>query len=307
MALTVTYRGPTSASIAVEGGKRTWDELYVVESSVHLPATQEYATAVITASGLPRLKSSHASAFPGGDARAYLMSKSLSRPNWKVPQWLVACKYETLSREQKKKLEHPFDRPSEISGTSERFQLAIDKDYQSTLVVNTVGDPFDPPLEVDWSARVLTITKNLQTEPIALANTYTNATNSDAFKGAAPKTVKCFTVDYHREIEEFGDEGSEIEVEFWPTTCTFHHNPANWHSKPLNAGWQVIDLNAPPAAANRRRKVKDSRGLESSVPVAINQNGTAEIDPLTLPGAAIFLDFQINDEIPFQVFTDLGF
>ena len=301
MALTVTTYGPEVAGWNGDG-QRTYTQRYQIISSISLPNTQENPVQLLTASGLPVLRTAHTN-----DSRAYLWDKNLDRPDWDTPKWIVTCTWRTLTREEKKKLVHPLNRPVEISSDGQTFKEATDRDVFGVRMLNKLGHPFDPPHERDAVRRILTFVRNESSEPFALASQYTNAVNSDTFKGALPSTVKCARISYHREIEEWGAEGSETEVEFWPTTYEFHENntpaapgvPAasrGWRANLLHTGYYQID------AAGNIVPCKDQFGNALSTPSLLDANGLQIPIPPAV-GAEVYLPFQDYFELPFSVFN----
>ena len=71
--------------------------------------------------------------------------------------WTVTAEYSsefTLA-------ENPTNDPATITWGSEQFQRVVVVDKEGDAVVNSAGDPFDPPIMADDSRRVVTVTKNL--------------------------------------------------------------------------------------------------------------------------------------------------
>lgn len=304
MTLAVTRRdGETATSDG--DGSRVYTRNYQVLSTINLPNTQETEYAVLTASGLPLMRSVHPV-----DIRAYVWNKSVSRPNWKAPKWDVVVTWKTLTREEKKKLVHPTQRPVEISSDGQTFREAIDRDIGGGRIANLLGHPFDPPVERDQCRRVLTFKRNEASEPFALASQYTNAVNSDNFKGAGPRTVKCARISYQRVIEEWGTEGSEEEVEYWPTTYEFHENntpqPAGVVGNPGNQnGWRLNLLHTgyyQKLANGNIVPCKDQFGNAMSTPSLLDANSLQIAIPPAV-GAEVYIPFTIYKELPFAAFN----
>ena len=303
MALTATTYGPEEGDISFDG--RSYTQRYQVISSISLPSTQETIVQIRTASGIPLLYSAHPA-----DPNAYLSQKTVSRPNWKAPQWIVTCIWKTLSREEKKRLVHPLNRPVEISSDGQTFREAIDRDITGGRISNLLGHAFNPPVERDQCRRVLVFKRNEASEPFALASQYTNAVNSDNFKGAAPRTVKCARIAYQRTIEEWGTEGSETEIEYWPTTYEFHENrtpqPPGVVGNPGNQnGWRLNLLHT-----GAWQNDPANGGIIPCMDAAKNPLGFVLLDAnskmIPIPpaaGAEVYIPFQIYPELPFAAFN----
>src|SRR5262249_15878222 len=63
-------------------------------------------------------------------------------------------------------------------------------DNPSRAIVNSAGEPFDPPVEIDDSRLVLTLVRNEPAFAPLTSLLYKDAINSDTFLGAAPGLAK---------------------------------------------------------------------------------------------------------------------
>jgi hypothetical protein len=230
------------------------------------------------------------------DSRAYCVHKSARQgtPEKERLKWTVTCKYATLTKEQKRRIDfpNPLDRPYEISSNFQTFTVICEKDIHGDVITNTVGQQFDPPVEKDDSRKVLTITKNYATHSGALGLAYQNAINSDTFLGAAPKTLRLRNISEHNEFEEYEVNGTPIEVEFWRRTYEFEYKADEWTAKPLNQGRYQLE-------SGELAVIEDADGNPVQDPVPLTTAGVA-IAKASLPGAAVFLDFDVYNELPFS-------
>lgn len=230
------------------------------------------------------------------DFRAYCVSKSAeqvsSDDGSELKTWIVTCEFKTLSRDDQKKLVTPLNRPYEISYGYEHFSEVVEKDINGGAILNTAGEYFDPPIERDASRPVLTITRNESSFPVSLAFAYADAINSDWFQGASPGTVKVFNIGGQRVIEEFNDS----EIMFWKMTYEFHYNPNGWKKKILSQGRsQIVDGDLTPITY-------PSTSNQVTDPVCLDFDGAA-IDPASLPDAAVFVEFDVYNSLPFAAFN----
>jgi hypothetical protein len=70
----------------------------------------------------------------------------------------------------------------------------MEHDARGIPLVNTVGRPFDPPIETDDHYQVITKEVNSTSFDTAHFNNYINAINSDNFLGFLPHQVKCANI-----------------------------------------------------------------------------------------------------------------
>lgn len=98
--------------------------------------------------------------------------------------WEAECKYsnerQSQEEEQRQNQPTPHLRPAEHSWEGVAREVALTRDRTGARIVNTVGDPFDPPLMATVFDIVLTISKNMTAVPIWLFD-YQGSVNSGPF------------------------------------------------------------------------------------------------------------------------------
>ena len=135
----------------------------------------------------------------------------------------------------------PLSRPAEISWSQGSYSEVITKatrvsaeggEAKEMPVTNSAGEPFDPPLEVEKSFLILTITRNQANFNPNTASSYTNATNSDKFFGFEAGKVKCKGIS--------GVSVFEKNRHFWKATYVFEIRES-WDYELLDAGyWEIV-------------------------------------------------------------------
>ena len=148
----------------------------------------------------------------------------------------------------------PLSRPAEISWSQGSYSEVITKatrvsdagaETADQPVANSAGEPFDPPLEVEKSFLILTITRNQANFNQNAANSYTNATNSDTFFGFEAGKVKCKGIS--------GISVFEKNRHFWRATYVFEIRES-WDYELLDAGyWEIVGGNRLPIPFNNGR------------------------------------------------------
>lgn len=133
---------------------------------------------------------------------------------------------------------NPTARPPQINYSSVKRQRPLEKDTDGNPVVNSAGDPFDPPLTYEEVLTGMTITANWLFFDPNLISAFTNAVNSTGWWGAAAKTWRC------------ADLGASLEYEqglfFYKVTGKFEYKSDKWNPvKVLNIGHRALDPTNP--------------------------------------------------------------
>lgn len=127
------------------------------------------ANVVVAHASCPRL----GSVYPY-DIGAWCISRRASSPNKRL--WLVTVNYSSAKEME----EDPNSDPPQFQWSTQQFQRPYVKDRDGKAIVNSAGDPYDPPIEGDDSRWTCTMTRNVNAVPTWLL-TYIDAVNSDAF------------------------------------------------------------------------------------------------------------------------------
>ena len=90
--------------------------------------------------------------------------------------------------------QNPLDMPIEVSWSLRDHETVLDTDQNGNAVLNTAGDPLDPPAVIDDPRLVMTVVRNEQLFNIAWVLKYRNAVNSDSFAGFDPLTCKVLNI-----------------------------------------------------------------------------------------------------------------
>lgn len=214
-----------------------------------------------------------------------------------------------------------FEAPPEVKWADAKFQTAVLQDTQTNkTILNTAGDPYDPPLMREETRHVLTVTRNEKTYDIEWISGYKDHVNSDvflkydpasdpqappdavAFDGFEKNTVKCASITGDRKYHS--DWGWYYEV-----TYTFEFRPIVWgytaddvyQLSPVQQSWGFTEM---VLNAGLRQKGSDGKptpviiaGAPVSTPVCLKEDGTYDsaADPY----------YQKWDILPRAKFADL--
>ncbi len=149
------------------------------------------------APGIPRVGDPHPE-----DMRLTVVNIETGDPDDSGYVWNdVKAKYEALTNGGTEDAPiSPLDLPAEISGGGRKVSEMIDRDVNQTVIANTVGEPFDPPITETFTDQEITIVKNFATyDPVEMQKYYNN-TNADNFLGFPPGTVLIDDIRFKRVV-----------------------------------------------------------------------------------------------------------
>jgi hypothetical protein len=198
------------------------------------------------------------------DMNAWCVSLKVENSNpWKG--WTVTADY-TSEREI---TEDPTVEPAAITWSSEQFQRPVIYDNSGNAVVNSAGDPFDPPIMMDDSRPVVTISKNLAVVP-AWILAYQDAVNSDVFYvdgitvGIGLAKVQSVTV---------GEVQRRNGIMFRTVNLVIHLQRAGWLVEAQDVGFREL------GTGGRQNIVNDVDDERPSAPVPLDGAGTHVVEP----------------------------
>jgi hypothetical protein len=261
-------------------GQRSYTRKFKLKSS----ANSEGPYAVGSNASLPRIGSLHPE-----DSFAWCVSLQVDQFSGRFG-WIVTANYSS----ERELSEVPTNDPAIITWSSEQFQRPAVFDKDGNAIVNSAGDPFDPPNMMDDSRRVVTVTKNLTTVP-AWILTYQDAVNSDVFTvdgvsiGAGLAKIQSVSV---------GEVQSRNATSFRTVSFTIHLQKDGWLLEPLDAGFREIDY----ASGSLVNILNPGDSEQPSAPVPLDGSGAALDNPSTTNN--VFLSFTVYET---KVFSALPF
>ena len=191
-------------------GTRTYTRVFRVVTDSNLDGPRE----VRQATGIPRVNDPYIVSTEQ-DLGATVTSVKPSQQSEHPRVWLVSVEYstDTGTSSQQEAEEDPLDRPAVIEWTFARFQIPAEFDTDGGAILNSAKERFDPPPMIDDSRPVLRITKNQSSFDPALAVSFQDAVNSDAFFGGNPGQVKVMAIS-SRNAFDAGTQFFEVQYEF---------------------------------------------------------------------------------------------
>jgi hypothetical protein len=192
---------------------------------------------------------------------------------------------------------NPLLRRAEFAWSTTFYQQAVDQDLDGDAIVNSAGDPYDPPVEIQRSRFVCTISKNVIGIP-SWALQYENAVNNDNFSIDGLQVPQ-----YVARLSGIGLSSLKrekiatgIEFEYRVFTCKIELNAQKWH--PL----RVLDIGYRKKDGQERKPFteKTVAGVDRVVttPVLMNGQGDKLVPPLRTN--AVYNDFKVYPLLPFN-------
>lgn len=208
--------------------------------------------------------------------------------------WQIEAQYSSAPTEQEQQEENPLNRPVKRRWRTNKYRQAIDRDINGHALVNSAGDYYDPPLEVDRSHWTCTITANVPDVPSYILD-YEDAVNNSAITiggiVAAQYTAKIDEID----ISELKIEG---DYEYYEFTYTLEFRREKWVPlKVLDQGMRA----APSFGSSDRVQIMDNKTPPRPVssPVLLNGSAGVLVDPS--PETAVYNDHTVYYARPFGI------
>lgn len=254
--MTITYLGELQGPATNTKGARAYTRRFRLQTS----AKTEWAYHVGSHASLPVIGEVHPH-----DSGAWCTTLNVDPTEpWKG--WTVTAEYST----ERELSETPTDDPAEINWGSEQFQRPAVTNYAGQAILNSAGDPFDPPIMIDDSRPYVTISKNLASVPVWIM-TYQDAVNSAEFEvdgiTVAAGLAKMQNISVSR-------PQTRNSTGYRTVTFTIHLQKQGWLSKQLDAGFRQIGY------AGQLENIRNDGDDElPAAPVPLNGSGVAIANP----------------------------
>jgi hypothetical protein len=273
-----------------EKGERTYTRVFRVQTD----SAYDGPLFVRLASGVPRIGDVYATSTEL-DTGATVRTVDPQQDDDNPRLWIITVAYDSAV-DQEQRDENPLARPAEIAWDFQQYTRAVWKDADGKAILNSAGDYFDPPIEVDDSRPVLTITRNEAAFNPALAIDYQDAVNTDPFFGFAARQVKVAKISSQRAFEN--------NVSYWRTSYEFHMRRDGWKVAVLDQGRRQKGQGGDAQGQtdpNKVYQILDGSGQPISDPVPLDGAGRRLASPG--PTTAKFREFEIYKERPFAAFN----
>lgn len=211
-------------------------------------------------------------------------------------KWDIEANYSSEPLKQPEdQIPDPTQRPAKIKWKSQAYRKAVTQDRDGYAIVNSAGDYFDPPPEIDSSHWIATIEKNVAIVPSVILS-YTDAINSNGFTisgiSVSPEVAKIVDLD-------ISDQQQEGDYLYHVFTYGLEFRPEGWKLKPLDQGFRyksgsdrknILDNSTPPRPITSP-KLLDGSGAVLSNPTTTN---------------AVFLEYDVYNDKDFSILPGIS-
>ncbi len=149
---------------------------------------------------------------------------------------------------------------SKSHGGENRFETGVTVDIYGNPVLNSAGDAFDPPIQIDDSRPTLKIVRNERTYNAQYAMLWKDTINADMFFYFPPHSVKLSTP-----LAEL--EYNPVCGFYYVVTYQFEINPKGWEKPVLDQGMRQL-------VAGVKVKMTDDSGADLSSPLPLDGAGS---------------------------------
>lgn len=190
--------------------------------------------------------------------------------------------------------ESPLAMPPRIRVAGTRVSKLADVDRDGEPILNSVGDPYDPPLEKDSTSLTLYVMRNEEVGSISVAMMNvlrrSDKVNAAAFLGFDKGTLKTSTLTLpDREYDPVARKY------YYPMEYGFEFKPEGWTTKVLNAGYFYKDQ-----SGNRKQALVD--GSPASVPILLSSTSEQLMPPVDKT-TIVINDHELYEELDYTEFA----
>lgn len=201
--------------------------------------------------------------------------------------WTITAEYSS----EREMNEDPTQDAMQIRVYTEQFQKPAVFNKDNELIVNSAGDPYDPPPMMDDSRRVISLVRNVATCPAWVLD-YQDAVNSDSFtvRGVtyAVGTGKVQSI-------SLSDDQKRNGIDFYTLEVLIHLQKNGWILKTLDAGFREVSG----SGGELINILNSGDGERVSAPVPLDGSGAALANPS--PTNNVLRSDVVYDTQPFSV------
>lgn len=177
--------------------------------------------------------------------------------------------------------ENPLSRPAIWSFSFEKAEKAVRYDLDDEPIDNSATVPIDPPLMLEHSIPIISISVNKATFSYATVSVLQDCVNSDTWNGFAPNTVKI--------------RGIEVNVVWENNVLYFAYK---WTLAVKYDAWRpvkILDMGYHEYNAGEPKLIRDAYGNPLPQPSLLDGNG----EKLPDGDDPVYLDFNMNRQVAF--------
>lgn len=262
-------------------GPRGYKSLYRVISDDPFESVQA-VRAVVPQRGTP---------YPS-DPQAYAKKRSGSRASDTRLVWEVTVDYEFNKDEP---TSTPLEDPVKYRWSSGIYTKAVIKDIDGEAIINSAGDYFDPPPEIEDVRWTVNIQANLSVVPVDILD-YAGAINSGSYTvdGVPVEAGKSRIIGL-----DIGDVQERDDIRFRTVTIVIEFRKDGFKLEELDQGYRKKNDEDPPELVDILIEDEDGNRNRPSAPVLLD--GEGEILENPTPETAVYMEFDVYPELDFTI------
>ena len=164
-------------------------------------------------------------------------------------------------------------------------------DKNGDPILNTAGDPFDPPLERPKTNRRLTVTRNEVAPNFAAIQEVENKTNDAPWLLWDTGQVVALPIEIPERLYD-----QEAQQRYYPMRYSFDIDLDGWKKEVVNSGFNGLD------SSGNSVRLFDKAGQELTEPAFLDDAGHQLAHPITAANIVI-LEFELLDSTYFGIFN----
>jgi hypothetical protein len=243
------------------------------------------------------------------DPRAFCVDVNAQHDQSDPNHWEVSCDYDTSAetndaqkdqQKEEQQSDDPEDEPPQIGFQFRHITRPVERDKDGKPIANSAGEKFDPPLEVDESIPVITITRNEKAFNASLAIDYEDAVNADVWSYTLPGGSTLIARKGQAKIENIGAQTQSKKGQlYYSVTYEIGFRREGWQVEKLDQGFFEKDANNLGMLQHIKVQVRDEnnkvREEFCSAPHPLDGAG----HKLQKGRDLVFLPFKVYKELPF--------
>jgi len=273
-----------------EVSKRKGIRRYTRVFRVTTDSNSDDANMVLAAAGLP----GPGAVYPT-DMGAWLRRRRARNESFSKRVWIVTLAYSS----EYELSDNPLDDPARISWGTETYQAPAVKDRDGEALLNSAGDPFDPPAMQDKSRVVAHVRKNVSTIPAWFFG-YKDTVNSSAFTldgvafGEGVAKIRSLELSEPQERNDIAYRTLSICIEFFNSNEYCESAEDAWALCVLDSGMRRRH----PDSGELVDCINNGDGQSVSSPALLDGSGEQIEDPS--PADAVYLPFHVYYKADFN-------
>ena len=183
-----------------------------------------------------------------------------------VREWRADIVWSPWSSLLKSLTGDPVQQPPRFRFSATRITKLADTDADDEPVINSVGDPYNPPLEKDATSVMFIVTVNQENPDFAnIFNNWVDHINTNDWGWFPARTMKLCPVNLpDRLYSQFNNRL------YYPMEFQFEFNPDTWDKDVLNQGFREINTSDSTGASLRNVLIE---GQPATDPVLLSADG----------------------------------